>query len=395
MFPQTMYADIKSSLKSPPESDSFPDVMSAYEREFGRVRLVEKIWERFDYTKSFPQLLGAATRFHRELATMPYIVDIITTNWDAFFEEECGAIPMVTGDDYALINFKGRKVYKIHGSINVISSLVATREDYNECLESLKGSALGGTLRHFIATRPVVFIGYSMLDPDFQDIYTALTKDLGKMNPKNYFVSPFPSEEAKRFGMKEIVTDGTFFLHKMKEKIVEHGCHLPDSVYHRAEDFFEKSLSARRAIRDINHTDLPGVLYGHFYLDGVLDATGRIRARRATGEYSDRHHVAELCRNYEKLLGNAIDRGRYDDAAYIEGYVSTLITLLLDDDDPDVPPYFCFTQRSIHDLEDFVRAARNLRRRNRSAFDKAVKISRDAGPDLIPMHTPFLDGVFD
>jgi hypothetical protein len=114
-----------------------------------------------------------------------------------------------------------------------------------------------------------------------------------------------------------------------------------------------------------------------------------------TGEYSNGNRVAQLCRNYEKLLENANERGRYDDAAYIEGYLSTLITLLLDDDMPDAPPYFCFTKRGIYDLEDFVRAARNLRRRNKGAFDKAVDISRRVGADMIPMHTPFLDGVFD
>ena len=395
VFPSTLYSEIVGQLPEKPVSTDFPDVMSAFESTHRRSKLIEEIWRRFDYVNAFGTIRNAATRFHRELATMPYIMDIITTNWDPYFEEECGALPIVTGSDYALVNIDRRKVYKIHGSINVISSIIATREDYNECLQRLAGGALGGTIRHLIATRPIVFVGYSLADPDFRELYTTLTKDLGKMQPMTYCVTPFPTPAAEDFNMKQIVTDGTFFLHKIKESIIADGCHLPDSVYGHADEFSDRCHDARVHLQSIDHSANPGVLYCYFYLDGVQDATDRIRSRRVIGEYSNRNHVRQLCLNYEKLYDKALERGRFDDAAYIDGYSNAIISLLLEEDDPEPPTFFCFTSQALYDIEDARRAVRNLRRRNKDAWMKARQISQNCGPDTIPFHAPFLYGVLD
>ena len=82
-------------------ADTFPEVMQAFQEKFGRAALVKEIRARFTYADSFPTARRAARQFHEELATLPEIRDIITTNWDTYFEEACLATPFVIGEDIA------------------------------------------------------------------------------------------------------------------------------------------------------------------------------------------------------------------------------------------------------------------------------------------------------
>jgi NAD-dependent SIR2 family protein deacetylase len=96
----------------------FPNLMTAYEARFGRAQLLQRVRGRFEYIRSFPRLQMAASRFHHELATMPFLTEILTTNWDTYFESFASATPIVIPDDYAFWSLPGRKVIKLHGSMN-------------------------------------------------------------------------------------------------------------------------------------------------------------------------------------------------------------------------------------------------------------------------------------
>lgn len=80
----------------------------------------------------------------------------MTTNWDDYFERECGAIPIVTAEDFAFYNLAGRKVFKIHGSISNYGSIIATAEDYTRCYNNLKTGLIGSHLKSLLATTAVV-----------------------------------------------------------------------------------------------------------------------------------------------------------------------------------------------------------------------------------------------
>ncbi|MGO9014348.1 MAG: hypothetical protein ACLQF0_05145 [Dissulfurispiraceae bacterium] len=81
---------------------TFPDLMEEYCRQpNGRFKLLKQIKDRFDYISSFPELTRWATRFHRELGTFFPVRNIITTNWDTYFEQFCNATPFVTDPDLA------------------------------------------------------------------------------------------------------------------------------------------------------------------------------------------------------------------------------------------------------------------------------------------------------
>jgi NAD-dependent SIR2 family protein deacetylase len=174
VFPQTFYESIKEELKIPDtEEISFCKLMSLYTSQpRSRKELLLAIKKRIDYVKSFPELYGTATQFHKELSTIPHLDSIFTTNWDDFFEQECAATPIVTGEDFrVLFDLSGRKVFKIHGSIYNYGSIVATEQDYRECYKRLSTGIIGAQLKLLLMSKLVVFIGFSFSDEDFKKIY--------------------------------------------------------------------------------------------------------------------------------------------------------------------------------------------------------------------------------
>jgi NAD-dependent SIR2 family protein deacetylase len=170
VFPQTVMqsAVIRLGLE---EQGSFPEVIQAFVNEFGRTDFIQMVKAKFDYIDSFRSLRYDARKFHQELATMPYLEDIVTTNWDTYFEEECAATPFVTGEDIALWSMPGRRVLKIHGSMTNLGSIVATESDYQKRLEELGTNTMGALLKHMLVTRTIVFVGYSLKDWNFRRLY--------------------------------------------------------------------------------------------------------------------------------------------------------------------------------------------------------------------------------
>lgn len=114
VLPNTFYEGVADDI-SVNKSDAldFPTLMSRFcNRPNGRQKLITRIAERLAYVKSFPELYGGATAFHRELSTIFQIDTIITTNWDDFFERECAAIPYVSAETLASGNFLVEKYSK-------------------------------------------------------------------------------------------------------------------------------------------------------------------------------------------------------------------------------------------------------------------------------------------
>ena len=224
-MPYTFYDEIARALEivSRASTESFPDLMSRFcARPNGRRELLQMLKARFDYVESFPELLMNATRFHRELSTIPHLDEIVTTNWDRYFEDFCGATPFVSPEHSVFWNMPGRKVFKIHGSVNSDSSIVATNEDYERSHDELTKGLMGSNLKMLLATKVVVFVGYSLRDSDFVRIYDFLKTETQGLLPHAYAVST-SAESADRFkslGLTPIVTDGAFFFEILKRDLV-------------------------------------------------------------------------------------------------------------------------------------------------------------------------------
>lgn len=163
VYPSTFYQCIKDELNLPKEEQiRFSKLMSLYcSHPRSRKDLFQAIKERIDYVKSFPELYNRATEFHRELSTIPHLDEIFTTNWDDFFERECDATPVVTGQDFAVLqDTPERLVFKLHGSIYNYGSIVATEEDYRNCYRRLSTGIIGAKLKILLVSKTLVFFWF-------------------------------------------------------------------------------------------------------------------------------------------------------------------------------------------------------------------------------------------
>lgn len=175
VYPSTFYQYIKNKLNLPEDEEiRFSKLMTLYSSPpRSRKDLLKAIRDRIEYVKTFPELYNRATEFHQELSTIPHLDIIFTTNWDDFFERECYATPIVTGQDYVVLeDTPGRKVFKLHGSINSFGSIIATENDYRKCYRRLNTGVIGGKLKLLLMSKTVVFLGFLLTMKTFRG-YTA------------------------------------------------------------------------------------------------------------------------------------------------------------------------------------------------------------------------------
>lgn len=216
--------------------ESFPELVDLFElRPNGRQKLIEQIKERFDYIEGFGDLRENATRFHRTISKAPYFRTIITTNWDTYFEDVLKATPFVYDADLALWEGAKRPLIKIHGSIDNLSSIVASTADYENCQSRLETGRLGDILRHIFATKTVIFFGYSATDSDFLNVYGAVHASMGRFARTHYLVSPFVTAADRvalsDLGIAPIVTDGSHFIDIVADHMRSKFCYAYDASY--------------------------------------------------------------------------------------------------------------------------------------------------------------------
>jgi hypothetical protein len=400
VFPSSFYTDICRELgKDPATGPEFPDLMAEFcERPNGRSELLRRIKHRFDYAISFPSIYGMATRFHEELSTISQIDTVITTNWDDFIERVCGATPYVTAEDYAFWAMPGRKVFKIHGSINSLGSIVATRKDYEECYKSLSHGLLGSTLKVMLATKTIVYVGYSFRDDDIVRIHDILTAEMKGLRPHAYFVSPSGDlpEKLKGRSITPIKTDGAFFLSKLKDHLVHTGQLFEDISFSQAKKALLKARDVQSTITHrIDVRDHPLLLLSVHYLDGLIHGYERMLVRYKAGEYSPKD-VHSRIHGYHKLLRAHHAGSDFSEAAYCEGYLNALVWLEAEDSIRRfVPLYHVYTLKNQPaSAKDFIKVIKSESATNKAPVRYCRRIAdqlKDAPRDVFPYHTPFID----
>ena len=362
----------------------------------GRLKLLNEIKERFDHIDSFPELRRAATRFHEELATLFMVKNVVTTNWDTYFEECCNATPFVTDPDMAFWEAARRRVLKIHGSIANFGSIVATTKDYEDCKRRLNVGLLGGLLKTILATQTVVFFGYSLSDADFLSIYEFTKRRVNFLHKQAYAVTPFKNESKKleQAGLIPIITDGTYFLQQVKDQAVKKKAMLDDSLYEAAEDLHDRLREEHiRLHRKIRVKDHPELIYAASYQDGMMHALGRATNMRRTGEYSDGPRIHNVIHSYQRWRKEKLSAGQYEDVAYIDGYVNALIFLLLDRKERRAlrpPLYYMFGSKDlIWTLSDFLRRLKHSQNSHHASLARARRyVSKLGHREELEFHHP-------
>lgn len=398
VLPFSFYSAIKTELNIKDDTISFCDLMQQYcDLPNGRKKFLQRIRERFNYIHSFPELERQATTFHRELAQIYPIRTIITTNWDTYFEDYCGAIPITIPEDFAFWDDSSRCVLKIHGSIQNLSSIIATSKDYKKRFTELQNGIVGATLKSILATKTVVFIGFSFGDEDFSQIINYLRDEMGDIFPHIYIVT-LDKTLKDRLAYKNstsIVTSGTFFLHQLKLILIEKGIIKNHSTNSLISNALDEIIELHHKVSEIDLLKYPCAAYTLSYQDGVIHALERFLQNYATGEYNQPGRFDRSVEGYEKMIEDYLTVSDYWNASYYQGYLEGLClieALEVDNDILDAFPFLFLPNAkqplSTYDIfeDELVRVSHG-----RSKYQKAAKdiVAKRTGPGLVLHHPPY------
>lgn len=356
----SFYQEVREELKCN-EDISFSKLMSMYcNQPNGRRKMILKIKKRFDYINSFPKVTERATRFHKEVAHNYMIKNIVTTNWDEYFERYCDAIPIVDAKDMIMLESDRRCVIKIHGSINNISSIVATENDYEACKDRLSRGAIGSWLKTNMLNKTFVFIGFSFGDEDFEYIYDMFIKELGEYAPHIYIVTVDDNlrDRLKYKNLTVIKTDGTYFIHKLNNILVNKSVLVSKEKFEDVWEFSDELSQRHRELSNtISYLVCPGIIYTYMYQDGLIDAIERFIARDSSGEYYKPGYISNTANYYQNLIDECNESKLYFQAAYFEGYLNGLTFLLLNKEErKTIPLYYLRGEYfSEADIDEFIK----------------------------------------
>lgn len=145
---------------------------------------------------------------------------IITTNYDPLLEILFPGFTVYVGQDQLIFNqIHGvAEIYKIHGSIADPNSIVLTQKDYDVFEDRSK--YLAAKLLTMMVEHPVIFLGYSMGDPNVKQIMRAiaacLTKDhVERLRDRLIFVEWEPGRHLPEITNSSILIEDHFIPIKL------------------------------------------------------------------------------------------------------------------------------------------------------------------------------------
>ena len=169
-----------------------------------------------------------ATTDHDLLAAIPHFRTVITTNYDALFENayQKDANLIYREEDVALWNEQKVNILKIHGDLTDKASIILTRQDYARFYHKDYATPFWSTIIKAIATKTILFLGYGYEDPNVWSIFEHVYDHLGINRKDAYFIGPNAAEEKIEFlqakGIHYLNHTGETFLNALLENIKLH-----------------------------------------------------------------------------------------------------------------------------------------------------------------------------
>lgn len=167
---------LSQEMKDYPYSGAL-DAISAYEHEYGRPKLIERLTDLTLIEEAQP---GDA---HRAFCSIPFDL-VFTTNFDFLLERQYEASNRycrpVIDEDQLSVNPResGLLLLKLHGDLHHPNRLVLTEDDYDGFLANYP--LLATYVANLLITRTAVLVGYSLDDPDFRQLWHIVSERLGK-----------------------------------------------------------------------------------------------------------------------------------------------------------------------------------------------------------------------
>lgn len=164
------------------------DAISAYCQEYSRSKLVEELARLLFVGTAQP---GSA---HLAFCELPFDI-VCTTNFDFLLEKSYESKPQATycrpvidEDQLSVAPLEpGVSLIKLHGDLHHPSRLVVTEEDYDTFID--RYPLLSTYLGNLLITRTPLFVGYSLEDPDFRQIWQIISNRLDRMRRPAYVLT--------------------------------------------------------------------------------------------------------------------------------------------------------------------------------------------------------------
>lgn len=170
------------------------EIVQEYEKNFNRPKLIETLENALLTNVAKPGVI------HRQFVKITDFDIVYTTNFDSLLEDACRienlSCKSIVGPHQVTMLAKSPTVniIKMHGDILHPEYLVLTKDDYENYMKNYASIALN--LSNQLMTKTPLFLGYSITDPNLQQIKETIENVLGKFVRKGYIVlfNPTPKE---------------------------------------------------------------------------------------------------------------------------------------------------------------------------------------------------------
>jgi hypothetical protein len=176
--------DLAAEASLPTQDVDALDLLQWYVEARGRDALEERLVQTFAEPVEPTELQRLLVRYPWDL--------IFTTNYDrllehAFHERGRDVDVIVEDTQVGRVTERSRTtLVKMHGCISRPQTMVVTREDYD--VYEARHPATIMYLQSLLANRTFLFVGFSLRDPNFRDIYRIVQQELGSFRRYAYAI---------------------------------------------------------------------------------------------------------------------------------------------------------------------------------------------------------------
>jgi len=149
--------------------------------------------ELFQLVDSYLSKEPKSIEYHEKLSEIIQIKTIITTNYDDLFERAYGRgrLSVIVKNAHIPLANKEVKLYKIHGDMSNPESIVITSSDYNNFFSFPNNNeSLWNKIVSLADEKSILFLGYSLEDPNVRKLIDGLTERVGKFKHQSFLVVP-------------------------------------------------------------------------------------------------------------------------------------------------------------------------------------------------------------
>ncbi|MDI5936359.1 SIR2 family protein [Halomonas kalidii] len=173
-----------------------------------KVEISQYIKDQSEEFVDNPQLIAEVDALRNAV-----IDGVITTNWDLFLEDIFSEFRVFIGQDQLLFSEPQAigEIYKIHGCCSLPNSLVLTHGDYDQFQG--RNPYLAAKLLAVFVEHPVIFLGYSLNDPNIIAILRSIavcltTENINKLQDRLIFIQWDPEEPEFQLSATTVVAEG-------------------------------------------------------------------------------------------------------------------------------------------------------------------------------------------